>query len=305
MAQLGCFCLCETDFVDCSCPEYSNCLKCKENCVPPKKKKHLSLERSKGKECRTLVDDKENDARFQFLSEDKLVELKEGFKPANTEKSTKWAFNNLTSWKIARERAGKATCPDDLLQSTDPELLCNWLSQFVAEPRTTQGKPYPPSTLYQLLAGLLRHMRDQNSEAPDFLDKGDLRFKPLHKSLDSLFCDLRTKNIGTSVRHAEPFTKAEEQMLWEKGILDTSTLKSLLNAVFYMNGKNVCLRGDEEHRRLSISQVVREYNPDRYIYVYRSRMKDKKGTFTERHFPTKLFQFMHPREQERDVTCIY
>ena len=78
------------------------------------------------------MDDKENDARFQFLSEDEFVKLK-GFKPANTEKSTKWAINNnFTSWKIARERAGKATCPDHLLQSTDdPELLCDRLSQFV------------------------------------------------------------------------------------------------------------------------------------------------------------------------------
>ena len=144
MAQPGCLCLCKTDFVDCSCPGYYKCLNCKENCVPPKKKKHLRLKRSKAKEHRTLVDKKENDPHFQFLSEDEFVKLKAGFKPANTEKSTKWAINNFTSWKIARERAGKATCPDDLLQSTDPDLLCDWLSRFVAETRTAQGKPYPP-----------------------------------------------------------------------------------------------------------------------------------------------------------------
>ena len=122
------------------------------------------------------MDEKENDPRFHFLYEDEFVKLKVGFKPANTEKCTKWAINNFTSWKIAHERAGKATCPDDLLHSTDLYLLCDWLSRFVAETRTTQGKPYPPSTLYQLLIQsgrrvrlpLLRHMRDQNSEAPNF-----------------------------------------------------------------------------------------------------------------------------------------
>ena len=110
MAQLGCFCLCEIDFVDCSCPEYSKCLKYKEKCVPHKKKKHLSL------------------THFQFLSEDEFVKLKEGYTPTNTEGSTKWAINNCTSWKITRERSGKSTRPDHLLQSTDPELLCDWLS---------------------------------------------------------------------------------------------------------------------------------------------------------------------------------
>ena len=46
------------------------------------------------------MDNKENDACFQFLSEDEFVELKGEFKPANTEKSTKWAINNFTSWKL-------------------------------------------------------------------------------------------------------------------------------------------------------------------------------------------------------------
>ena len=47
MAQLvsGYFCLNTDDFIECSCPDYSNCpkCKCKENCPPPPKKERLSL----------------------------------------------------------------------------------------------------------------------------------------------------------------------------------------------------------------------------------------------------------------------
>ena len=44
MAHLasGWFCLNADDFIECSCPDYSNCPKCKENCPLPKKKR-LSL----------------------------------------------------------------------------------------------------------------------------------------------------------------------------------------------------------------------------------------------------------------------
>ena len=73
----------------------------------------------------------------------------------------------------------------------------------------------------------------------------------------------------------------------DKGILGTSTPQSLLNAVFYLNGKSFCLRGGEEHRRLCISQLVREYNPDRYVYT-EAGSKNKKGTFMEMHIQNKV-----------------
>ena len=104
--------------------------------------------------------------------------------------------------------------------------------------------------------------------------------------MDSLFRDLRTKNIGTNVKHAEAFTR-EEEMLWKKGVLGTTSPKSLINAVFYLNGKNFCLRGGEEHRRLTLSQIVRHYNPDHYLYI-ETGSKNKKGTFTEKHIPNKI-----------------
>lgn len=134
-----------------------------DNCAPLKKKKRLSLDRSKRKEparCTDDPSDKENHTRFQFLTEDECDKLKEGYTLANTAKSTKWALNNFAAWKDARAKAQQEKCPDDLLTSSDPALLCKWLTRFVVATRTTQGKPYPPSTLYQLLTGLLRQMKD-------------------------------------------------------------------------------------------------------------------------------------------------
>ena len=140
-----------------------------------------------------------------------------------------------------------------------PTLLSHWLSKYAADTRTVQGKIYPPSTLYQLLTGLLRYMRDTNPEAPNFLDKKDQRFRVLHKSLDSLFRQLRTENIGTSVRHAEVFTKSNEDKLWETGVLGTDSPKSLLNAVF---------RGCRRQPLYCFHFNFRYVTLVRYIYIY-------------------------------------
>ena len=300
MAEVRCFCLRVGDYQNCSCPDRSSCPECGDNCAPPKKKSLSLNHERKGKEkCVSGSGNKENDARFQFLTEEEFAELQEGYKPVNTAKCTRWALNNFEAWREARVKAQKEKCPEDLLRTTDSALLCTWLTRYVAETRTTQGNLYPPSTLYQLLAGLLRYMRDTVPGALNFLDKGDQRFKALHNSLDSLFRDLRTKNIGTRVKHAEVFTKEEEQMLWDKGILGTSNPQSLLNAAFYLNGKSFCLRGGEEHRRLCISQLVREYNPDRYVYT-EAGSKNKKGTFMEMHIQNKVVPiYSSPKAGER------
>ena len=112
-------------------------------------------------------------------------------------------------------------------------------AMHVAQPVSSRKSYYPreffysPSTLYQLLTGLLWHMRDMIPGALNFLEKGDQHFKALHNSLDSLFRDLRTNNIGTSVKHAEVFTRDEEQIMWNKGILGTTTPQSLLKLMLF------------------------------------------------------------------------
>ena len=296
--QSDCFCLCLDNLDDCTCPDPENCAKCSDNCCQPeKKKKRLSLKVESGKSTTKGKQRKQEKEpqRFDFLDDNDFEKMKDGYKPINTDKSTKWAVNNFKSWKDARKEAGQETCPDDLLLSSDPKSLSTWLAKFAAETRTTKGKPYPPSTLYHLLTGLLRYMRDSNPDVPNFLDKKDRRFSVLHKSLDKIFRDLRTNNIGTTVKHAEIFTAKEEDMLWEKEVLGTHSPKALLNAVFYFNGKNFCLRGGEEHRCLALSQICRQQNPDSYVYTELGS-KNHKGTFTERNIPNKVVPIFSSRD---------
>ena len=100
----------------------------------------------------------------------------------------------------------------DLLTSDNPTLVSKWLSRFVAETRNAKGDPYTPSTLNQLLASLLRHMRTANPNTPNFMDK-NTHFQGLHGTLDNVFRKLHENGIGRKVKHAEIITKDEENQL--------------------------------------------------------------------------------------------
>ena len=74
-----------------------------------------------------------------------------------------------------------------------------------------------------------------------------------------------------------------------KGILSCHSPASLLNTVFYLNGKNFHLRSYQEHATLRFSQIRRFTNPDCYVY-YEYGSKSHPGGIAD---PTagKLFSF--------------
>ena len=141
------------------------------------------------------------------------------------------------------------------------------MALYAAEARKQGGGRYPLKTIYSLLTGVLRHMRSINANCPNFLDFNNVEFAPLENPLDNLFRDLRVMGIGAESKSAEVFTKEEEDQLWSSDTLPTKTPKGLLHAVFFLNRKNFCLRGGEEHRQLKLSQLKRVASPPKYIYT--------------------------------------
>ena len=111
--------------------------------------------------------------------------------------------------------------PEGLLSSSDAQVLSKHLARYVVETRRANGNLYPPSTLHSLMCGLLRHMRSINPECPNFLDKKDVRFQSLHKTLDALFNRLHSDGIGRQVKKADVISHDEERMLWDSGLLNT------------------------------------------------------------------------------------
>ena len=82
-------------------------------------------------------------------------------------------------------------------------------------------------------------MRMSNPHCPNFLDKNNPDFKQVHSTLDVHFCRLLEIGLGRNVKHAEVVTKGAEGKLWSQNVMSTTTPRSLLNVVFYLNGKEL------------------------------------------------------------------
>ena len=58
-------------------------------------------------------------------------------------------------------------------------------------------------------------------------------------------------------------------------------------AVLFLNGRNFCLRGGDEHRRLKLSQIKRHSAPDRYVYTENSS-KNRSGGMAQMRVAHKV-----------------
>ena len=86
------------------------------------------------------------------------------------------------------------------------------------------------------------------------------------------------------MRHYEAFMPENEDTFWDKGVFATDSPTGLQNAIFYYTGKNLCFRGEEEHRNFKHSQFVEIEGG--YRYVERGS-KTFQGGFSQLHLNGK------------------
>ena len=79
---------------------------------------------------------------------------------------------------------------------------------------------------------------DNRPTLPNFLDEKDCRFTGLRGTRDTVSRLLRESGVGTLIKHAEVIT---ECALWDEGLQGASTPRCRFYAIFFMNGKVLCL----------------------------------------------------------------
>ena len=227
-------------------------------------------------------------SHFGYINEETAEQLSHGFIPRNTELNTKWVVTNFLDWTNWRKsKHPDDAVPENLFDANSTELD-KWLSRYIAETRNKKGDLYTPSTLHQLLCGLYRHIKTIRTDCPNFVDKNNTLQAAtyVHGTLDSLFRKLHENGIGRKVKHSEIISRDEEEKLWSSGQLGSKTPRALQNAIFFLNGKNSCIRGGEEHRSIKTSQFQRLHDPECYIY-HEFVSKNRPGTF-RKHVDAKV-----------------
>ena len=108
-------------------------------------------------------------------------------------------------------------------------------SHFVLEVRKQKdGEPYPPNTLYQLVCGLQRQLRESGRAEIKLLDNPSLHgFKA---TLDGEMMRLNSTGNYLDKKQAQLISIAEEERLWELGLLGDHNPDVLLHTLVYQIG---------------------------------------------------------------------
>ena len=165
--------------------------------------------------------------------------------------------------------------------------LDHWLSKFVVETRRSDGALYPPNTLYAICCGLLRAVRELRPQI-NFLK--DPEFSGFRKTLDGEMKRLRATGLGTKCKQAEPLTVAEENQLWEKGLLGNHSPQVLLDTMLFLCGIHFALRSGQEHQTLKITQfdIVNPTDSGAPYLIYtENTSKNNSGGLTSRKIRAK------------------
>lgn len=106
--------------------------------------------------------------------------------------------------------------------------------------------------------------------------------------------------LNTKKPEKEAVTDEEEKIFWEKGLLGRSTAKSLLNTIYFFNGKMFGLRGGE-HRNLSLKNF--ELGPN-YIKFEENMSKTFHGGLKDLKYTPKSIKHICHGIGEVHEPCI-
>ena len=179
-----------------------------------------------------------------------------------------------------------------LIEEPQVDLFNFWLSCFVMEVRHEDGKPYPQSSINNILTGLYRFSKSCVSNGvvyPNFMNEKE-SFRDLTGAIQVRYHELHKKVIGAIVSHAAIVCAQEEDTLWHSKVIGDHNPLALVHGIFIYVSNTFCIRGGEEQRRLKHSQFVRSYNPDCYTCT-ENGSKIMQKSILER--PTRLFQYIH------------
>ena len=161
------------------------------------------------------------------------------------------------------------------------------IALYEGDEKSIDGKLFPSRTIDMLLSGLKCYRLEKNPVSVDILSEKDPVFAGLRGTRDTVARQLWEAGVGASVKHTEGFTK-EESMLWCKGILGSTSPKALLHAVFFFNGKYLCLRGGREELKLSQFKFGCDEGGEFVEYV-ENGSKNRSGSYKDRA-PNKSHQ---------------
>ena len=236
------------------------------------------------------------------LSDEAVKEARKAAVPKTTQKDTLWCIRLWNEWRKERNSRTEEQIPVDIV-ALSPAVLQRWLSRFVLEVRKKDSTAYPPDSLYHVICGIMRFIRQNGKPEVDFFK--EQAYAEFRATLDAEMKRLKQAGTGSRKRQAEPLTQKEEELLWKKRILGDHSPQALLNSVFFFNGVCFALRSGDEHRRLrykdSQIQIIEKPEERAHLIYTEDSSKNNQGGLKGRKMATK--EVIHHENSANPARC--
>ena len=205
--------------------------------------------------------------------------------PRRTQQDTQYCVRLWEEWRQHRNTVSEESVAP--LSELSVSQLNHSLSCFVLEIRKKDGSSYPPNTLHHIVAGLLRHMRENGRSFDIFKDA---EFATFRASLDAEMKRLSKEGVGAKKEQAEIITEEEKEM-WEKGFLGDEKPQKLLDTVVFYKCLYFALRSGQEHRQLPRKpcqiEVVERPGERPYLLYTEDTSKNRPGGLKGHYTPPR------------------
>ena len=111
--------------------------------------------------------------RFAPPMSDKVQEAKKAAVPKTTQRDTSWCISLWKEWRDDRNSRSEEQIPSDIC-ALSPQVLQRWLSRFVLEVRKKGAAEYRPDTLYHIVCGIMRFLRQNGKTRSRLLERGSV-----------------------------------------------------------------------------------------------------------------------------------
>ena len=227
--------------------------------------------------------------------------------PARTQVQTDWTVRMWTEWaqainlKLLQEEQPFSIKFDELTL----DEMDFWLSRFVLEVRKANGDAYPPNSLYQLVCGLQRHLRNHGVKLFE-----NHALHGFRCTLDGEMKRLNATGKYVNKKQAQPITPEQEDRLWELKLLGDHNPQVLLNTMVFQVGFYFALKSGNEHRRLRHSPPqITLYEPpgERSYLVYREDVSktNQGGLSSRKKKPKEVYQYANMENPSRCFVQLY
>ena len=120
----------------------------------------------------------------------------------------------------------------------------------------------------------------------------DTEFINFYAVLDCEMKRILAKGVGSKMKQAEPLSEQEEEILWEKGVLEDATPQTLMDTMVFMNGLYFALHSDSEYHALRFVppqiEVVEREGERPYLLYTEDVSKKRPGGLKGRRLKSKV-----------------